>query len=128
MTDSASKNDTEPREELESEIISHDVISEAKRATEVEHNMSLRQALKTYPHAVGWSILFSTALVMEGYDNALIATLFAYAPFQSTFGTEQPDGSYQITSAWQSGLTNGCLVGQIFGLFITGIVVERLGY
>ncbi|KAI2787867.1 General alpha-glucoside permease [Penicillium oxalicum] len=101
---------------------------EAKRATEAEHKMSFRQSLRTYPHAVGWSVLFSTALVMEGYDNALIATLFAYGPFQRTFGNRLADGSYQITAAWQSGLTNGALVGEILGLFATGIVVERFGY
>jgi SP family general alpha glucoside:H+ symporter-like MFS transporter len=120
--------DENPKLLGKSEMPNYDVISEAKRATEAEHTMSLLQALKTYPHAVGWSILFSTSLVMEGYDNALLATLYAYGPFQSTFGIEQPDGSYQITSAWQSGLMNGCLVGQILGLFATGMIVERFGY
>lgn len=120
--------DDDPKPLRKSEIPNHDAISEAKRATEAEHNMSLLQALKSYPHAVGWSILFSTSLVIEGYDNALLATLYAYGPFQSPFGIEQPDGSYQITSAWQSGLMNGCLVGQILGLFATGMIVERFGY
>lgn len=31
-----------------------------------EHNMPPWECLKKYPKAVGWSILFSTALVMEG--------------------------------------------------------------
>lgn len=45
-----------------------EVMHGARQATEQEHQMSLLKALRTYPKAVGWSILASTALVMEGYD------------------------------------------------------------
>jgi SP family general alpha glucoside:H+ symporter-like MFS transporter len=45
------------------------VIEEAKEATKDEHEMSLLRAVKLYPKAVGWSLLLSTALVMEGYDT-----------------------------------------------------------
>ena len=109
-------------------VVDVDDTTEARRATEAEHQMSFWQSVRTYPKAVGWSILFSTALVMEGYDNALVASLFAYGPFQRAFGEQQPDGSYQVTAAWQSGLTNGALVGEVLGLFVTGIVVEKFGY
>jgi SP family general alpha glucoside:H+ symporter-like MFS transporter len=61
----------DPKHNGRNEIPHPDVIPEAKRATKAEHNMSLPQTLKMYPHAVGWSVLFSTYLVMEGYDNAL---------------------------------------------------------
>lgn len=40
----------------------------------------------------------------------------------------QPDGSYQLSAAWQSGLSNGLLVGQILGLFANGLVADRYGY
>jgi MFS transporter, SP family, general alpha glucoside:H+ symporter len=105
-----------------------ELVHGAQRGLEAEHKMGFLQSLRTYPHAVGWSVLFSTALVMEGYDNALIAGLFAYGPFQAAFGDEQPDGTYQLTAAWQSGLTNGALVGEILGLMVNGIVAERFGY
>ncbi|KAJ5993039.1 General alpha-glucoside permease [Penicillium sp. IBT 35674x] len=102
--------------------------AEANRATKTEHKMGLWQGIRTYPHAVGWSVLFSSALIMEGYDNALIASLFAYEPFQKTFGDKLADGTYQVTAAWQSGLTNGALVGELIGLLINGIIAERFGY
>ncbi|KAJ5083694.1 General alpha-glucoside permease [Penicillium angulare] len=105
-----------------------DMAEEANRAVEAEHNMGLWQGLRTYPHVVGWSVLFSSALIMEGYDNTLIANLFAYEPFAKTFGDMQPDGTYQLTAAWQSGLTNGALVGEILGLLVNGIVADRFGY
>jgi SP family general alpha glucoside:H+ symporter-like MFS transporter len=122
MSAASSKEDGTTR------VVDIDATPEARRATEAEHQMSFWQSVQTYPKAVGWSILFSTALVMEGYDNALIASLFAYDPFQRAFGERQPDGSYQVTAAWQSGLTNGALVGEVLGLFATGIVVEKFGY
>jgi len=33
-----------------------------------------------------------------------------------------------LTAPWQTGLSNGALVGEILGLLITGIVAERFGY
>jgi len=47
--------------------------SGAAKATEAEHSMTLREGLRTYPRAVGWSILISTAIVMEGFDTILMS-------------------------------------------------------
>ncbi|KAM0326267.1 hypothetical protein ACHAQA_006864 [Verticillium albo-atrum] len=106
------------------EAISH----EAQNATNAEHELGLRKSMKLYPKAIGWSIFLSTCVVMEGFDITLITGLFAYPAFQRKFGVLQPNGSYELTAAWQSGLTNGMLVGQIIGLFINGIIAERFGY
>jgi SP family general alpha glucoside:H+ symporter-like MFS transporter len=102
---------------------------EASVATRAEHEMTLWQGLKLYPKAVGWSMLLSTAIVMEGYDVVLLGSFYAFPEFQKKYGVLQPDGkSYQLTAAWQSGLSNGAQVGEIIGLFINGIVSERYGY
>lgn len=119
---------TREQEEVPSEELTAQLEHDAHRAVEAEHKMTFWQGLKTYPHAAGWSILFSTALVMEGYDTTLIATLYDYAPFQRAYGVKGPDGEYQLTAAWQSGLSNGALVGEILGLMVNGIVAERFGY
>jgi SP family general alpha glucoside:H+ symporter-like MFS transporter len=52
--------------------------AEAKNATTKEHSMSFMQAIRLYPKAVGWSMLLSMAIVMEGYDVILLSssTLF----------------------------------------------------
>ncbi|KAM0276012.1 hypothetical protein ACHAQH_007182 [Verticillium albo-atrum] len=102
--------------------------NEAKNAIKTEHELGLRRSVRLYPKAIAWSIFLSTCVVMEGFDITLITGLFAYPAFQRKFGVEQPDGSFELTAAWQSGLTNGMLVGQIIGLFINGIVAERFGY
>jgi len=100
----------------------------AAKATKAEQKMSLMEGLRTYPKAVAWSAFLSTAIVMEGFDKILINNLYAYPPFKKAFGVQLPDGSYQVTAAWQSGLSNASLTGEIIGLMINGILAERFGY
>lgn len=56
-------------------ISSDDVLKGAVRATDTEHAMTLMQGIRKYPKAVGWSILFSSALIMEGFDHAFVFVL-----------------------------------------------------
>lgn len=72
----------------------------AQKATEAEHSMTLMQGLKTYPNAVGWSILLSTCIIMEGFDLVLISSLFGLPAFQKKFGQQLSDGTYQVTAPW----------------------------
>lgn len=65
---------------------------------------------------------------MEGFDIVLIANLFAVPAFKRRFGSQLPDGSYDLTAAWQSGLSNGAFVGELLGLLATGILADRIGY
>ncbi|KAI5201300.1 sugar porter family MFS transporter [Aureobasidium subglaciale] len=104
------------------------IAGEAARATQSEISMTLLQGIKTYPKAIGWSILLSTCIIMEGFDIVLINSLMALPAFQLRFGEPSADGSYQISAAWQSGLSNGALVGEVIGLLFIGYIVERIGY
>lgn len=103
-------------------------IHDAKIATAKEHSMSLWQGLKLYPRAIGWSILLSSAIIMEGYDVVLMGSFYAFPAFNEKYGTLQADGSYQLSASWQAGLSNAMNVGQILGLFANGIVSERFRY
>ncbi|KAF8863924.1 putative maltose permease [Acephala macrosclerotiorum] len=116
------------------------LLNEAKEATNAEKSMTIWQAFKTYPKAVIFSIILSTAIVMEGYDVVLLANLYAFPSFNKKYGspTGDPTNPYQIPAPWQAGLSNaspspislslGANVGEILGLFINGIVSERYGY
>ena len=104
------------------------VTDDAQKATASEHSMTLKQGLKTYPKAVGWSILLSTCIVMEGFDLVLISSLFGLPAFQRKFGVQLENGTYQVTAAWQTGLSNGALVGEILGLFVAGLIADRFGF
>lgn len=101
---------------------------DAAKATEAEHNMTLWQGLKLYPKAIGWSILLSAAIIMEGFDIVLIANLFAVPAFKRQFVVQLPDGTFEITAAWQTGLSNGTVVGELLGLMLNGWIADRFGY
>lgn len=102
---------------------------EAKAATHSEKTMTLKQAFNLYKKAMGFSVLFSTAIVMEGYDTALIGAFYAFPPFQKKYGSYVNDSvGYQIPAKWQTGLSDGALVGEILGLYAAGIIVDRIGY
>ncbi|CAJ2502960.1 Uu.00g103540.m01.CDS01 [Anthostomella pinea] len=109
-----------------------EVIRSARLATEKEHKMTLLQGIKLYPKAIGWSILISTCIVMEGYDIALVNNFYAFPQFNKKYGElfTNADGSteYQVPAAWQAGLGNGAVVGEIIGLMINGWCSERFGY
>ncbi|KAM0347293.1 hypothetical protein ACHAPU_004812 [Fusarium lateritium] len=103
--------------------------SEAKVAAEAEHHMTLLQAVKTYPKAIGWSVLLSTTLIMEGYDLALLGNLYASPVFNEKFGTYNAEKEkYAVSAAWQSGLSNGARAGEIIGLILAGWASDRYGY
>lgn len=104
-------------------------VVKAQNANAFEHDLTLAEALKFYRTGVVWSIIMSTAVIMEGYDTKLMATLFAEPAFLKTFGTRiDGHGKYQISAPWQAGLNNGSIVGQLAGLLIAGYFCERYGF
>ncbi|EXF80235.1 sugar porter family MFS transporter [Colletotrichum fioriniae PJ7] len=106
-----------------------ELAAEAAQAASAEHKMSLLEAIRTYPKAIGWSVLLSSTLIMEGYDLALLSNLYSSAVFQRKYGIfVEAQNKYVISAAWQSGLSNGARAGEIFGLVIAGWTADRYGY
>ncbi|KAE8148634.1 general substrate transporter [Aspergillus avenaceus] len=99
-----------------------------QRTVEKERRTTFSEAACLYRKAVGWSILLSTAVIMEGYDLLLVTSFFAFQPWAKKYGEPLPNGTYELPAAWQTGLYNGAAVGEIIGLFLNGYLVERLGY
>ncbi|KAG9774115.1 sugar transporter family protein, partial [Aureobasidium melanogenum] len=104
------------------------IVKGAKAAAEKEHGMTLMQGIRLYPKAIGWSILISTCIVMEGFDVCLLPNFYNFPRFKERFGEQLPNGDWEIPASWQAGLQNGSQVGQIIGLFINGYVSEWFGY
>ena len=102
--------------------------SNAIAATHSEHAMTVREGLRLYPKAIAWSMLLSLAIIMEGYDTILINQFFALPGFKKHYGKLNSNGDYELSTAWQSGLTNGQVIGSIIGLLLNGIIAERYGY
>lgn len=101
----------------------------AKHATELEHQLTLWEAIKTHRTAVMWSVLVSTCIIMEGYDIVLINSFYAQPAFQKYYGVWLPDDQeYQIPAKWQLAIGNGTACGTIIGAFINGYITARYGY
>lgn len=100
------------------ETLGHGAIFDAKQASDDEHAQTLWQALKANRKAVGWSMLVSLSVVMEGYDTLLISNFFGYPEFAKKYGHPYQDG-YQISVTWQTGLGMASTVGAIFGSSLT---------
>jgi MFS transporter, SP family, general alpha glucoside:H+ symporter len=105
------------------------IVGDAANAQERETSMTLMEGIKAYPKAVGWSLLFSTAIIMEGYDTTILGSFFISDIFIQNLGITKPDtGKKYIPADWQSGLGVAMQSGQILGLFATGILADRFGY
>lgn len=107
---------------------------EARAATKAEHKMTFVSGCKLYPRAICWSLLLSCTIIMEGYDLTLINSFFAFPIFRRNYGKalhpDAPPGQkdFQISPAWQSGLTNAAVAAEIIGLLFNGWLTDRFGY
>ncbi|MCJ1256302.1 hypothetical protein MMC24_004123 [Lignoscripta atroalba] len=99
----------------------------AKVGAELEHQLSPLEAIKAYPMAIFWALLVSMCVVMEGYDTILIGNFYAYPMFKQKYGTYFPGVGYQLTAAWQAGLSNAAGVGAFFGVLANGYLVGLFG-
>lgn len=110
-----------------------ELTADAKAGAQLEHKMGFREGLKLYPKAMFFSWGISLAVIMEGYDTFLLGNFYGVLQFNQKYG--EPTGKvvdgvaqYQVTPAWQTALGTGTAAAQIIGLFINGIVSERIGY
>ncbi|KAH8809428.1 general substrate transporter [Xylogone sp. PMI_703] len=112
----------------EPKVLQQELIADVEEATRKEHELTLFQAIKLYPKAVAWSAIISASTIMDGYDFHVLGSLFAQPAFQKAFGDLQPNGTYQISAPWQSGLNNGASVGALVGLFLAGYFTDKFGF
>jgi SP family general alpha glucoside:H+ symporter-like MFS transporter len=104
------------------ETLGHGAIVEAKHASDEEHSETLWQALKNNRKAVGWSMLISMSIIMEGYDAVLMPNFFGYPEFQKKYGHDYGGKiGYLVSAPWQTGLSMASTVGTIFGMFLSSL-------
>ena len=116
------------KESEEPQLFESELVADAEDATRQEHELTILQAIKLYPKAVAWSVVVSAASIMDGYDYHVLSSLFAQPAFQKAYGKLQPNGTYQISAPWQSGLNNGSSVGSLLGLYLAGFLTDRFGF
>jgi MFS family permease len=105
-----------------------------------EANTILETKIKKLVAVVAWfpgvcaAMFMSLACIMEGYGLVIIANFFASPPFRTKYGcplypdTPENQTNCEIPSAWQTGLIDGALCGQIIGLIVGGYCTDRYGY
>lgn len=107
----------------------HGLSSAARAATNAERKMTFLRACRVYPKAMAWSALASSAIIMEGYDLSLVNSFLASPVFQDSYGSlADPIAGHQISLAWQSGLSNAAVAGEILGLLLNGYCTDRFGF
>ncbi|CDK26910.1 unnamed protein product [Kuraishia capsulata CBS 1993] len=92
-----------------------------------EEDLTIREALKKYPMALFWALFMALGIVMTGYDQALISTFYALPSFAKKYGQPDGDGGYEITAAWQTGLSMGSPIGQVLGPLLCSWPMEKWG-
>ena len=103
------------------------LVQESEAATTAEQKMTFTGALNLYPKAIGWSILLSLTIVMEGFDLTLINSFYAFPSFKRRFGELINGSDYEITPEWQSAIAGSGFVGEVLGLLLNGLLTARLG-
>ena len=123
--------------------------AEATEATRKVHELSTKPAVKLYAKGIIFSLTFSLAAIMEGYDTSLIGTFFGFQPFLDKFEDQydpESAGRRIVSARWQSllsigsqvnnpigslrlsSLTSAAQVGNIIGLCINGWTSEKFGF
>ncbi|KAM5457235.1 hypothetical protein McanCB49686_002836 [Microsporum canis] len=100
--------------------------ADVQLATQKEHEMGIMRAIKLYPKAIAWSLLFCMGVIMNGFDAQVIGNMFPVARFQRDFGY-QFEGKWNISAAWQSGLSMGSPIGQVVGALLVSYPMEWFG-
>ncbi|KAJ0277553.1 hypothetical protein COL940_004444 [Colletotrichum noveboracense] len=118
LQDSDAQHHTAAMLDLPTKTVDEDVAE----GLEFEHNLTFRQAFGIYYKAILWCLVISTCVIMEGYDQILVQSFFAYPQFQIKFGEYVGRGptGYQLSAPWQAALSNASGVGAFFGALLNG--------
>ncbi|KAI5199437.1 putative maltose permease MAL31 [Aureobasidium subglaciale] len=114
-----------------SEKVENNFRAEAIEAENVEHNMTVLEAVKAYPMASFWAFVFSCTIIMESYDVFLMGNFIALDAFTEKFGIPAiVDGQpgFVIETKWQSALQVSGQLGALIGVFVAGPLTSRIGY
>lgn len=74
--------------------------------TQFEHNLKFWQAIKIYQPAILWCLLVNLAVVLAGFDGALIGSLVGIESFTKQFGYLYK-GEYIVQAKWLGAMNVG---------------------
>jgi sugar porter (SP) family MFS transporter len=94
--------------------------------TEMQHELGFWKAVKLYRPAVLWCLVINIAVVLKGFDGALVGSIVGLTPFMKQFGYIY-NGEYVISAAWNGAFNYANSIGGILGSLSSGWVYDRLG-
>ena len=89
-------------------------------------HLPLVQAMKKYPKIVAYCLSLTSAVLLWGYDLAVVGSLVSLPAFQRDFGALHND-KWIIPAPWISAWTAIGEVGSAFGSVVGGSVQDRVG-
>ncbi|TGO51654.1 hypothetical protein BOTNAR_0349g00120 [Botryotinia narcissicola] len=100
----------------------------AINAEQIEHDMTVLQAVKAYPAASWWAFVMSCTIIMESYCVFLMGQFIATHQFAKDFGKQIGPDTWIIEASWQSAFQCSGPVGAFIGVFIAGPITSKIGY
>ncbi|KAJ5952235.1 Major facilitator superfamily domain general substrate transporter [Penicillium vulpinum] len=106
-----------------------ELVESSQRATQREHDLTIRQALTKHRSAVFWAAYFILPGFVIGYDPTILGTLVGVPQFRKDFGYEHPVGSgnYVLSSSWTSAFPYAPIIGFLVAPLWAGWCVDRFG-
>ncbi|KAK0866605.1 hypothetical protein LTR87_014952 [Friedmanniomyces endolithicus] len=95
-------------------------------AMEDYEKLTLWQAVRRWPRAVGISLCMSLNILLWGYDTAIVGNVASMPVFQEVFGV-QHGNRYIIPSIWLSLWSVGLPLGIMLGAVVGGYVQDLTG-
>ncbi|KAI5359228.1 putative major facilitator, sugar transporter, major facilitator superfamily [Septoria linicola] len=107
----------------------NDYRAAAIEAEDMEHNMTVLQAVRAYPMASFWAFVISCTIIMESYDVFLMGNFVALPAFVDRYGIINPaNGEKVLATKWQSALQISGQLGALIGVFVAGPLTSKIGY
>ncbi|KAI7971083.1 hypothetical protein EIK77_007199 [Talaromyces pinophilus] len=94
--------------------------------TQTQHALSFWEAVRLYRPAVLWSIVINVAVVLKGFDGALVGSIVGLDPFKEQFGYLYND-EYVVSAAWNGAFNYANSIGGVIGALFSGWVYDRFG-
>lgn len=106
-----------------------DVVWQAEQSqlyTQTQHALGFWEAVRLYRPAVLWSIAINVAVVLKGFDGALVGSIVGLDPFKRQFGYLYND-EYVVSAAWNGAFNYANSIGGVVGALLSGWVYDRFG-
>lgn len=105
------------------------LLNETERSlahTRFEHELGFWKAVGMYRPAILWSIFANLAVILCGFDGALIGSLVGLPRFRENYG-QLVDGEWVVAAHWISVFNFAGYIGSVPGSLIGGFMYDKFG-